>query len=218
MNKTVTIFIADDHPVFREGLIKILEREKQFSILGVTGNGDDALSQIRNTKPDVAILDISMPGKTGLEIVKLLHEEECPTHPVILTMYPEEELLDEAMESGVTGYILKDSTSTEIIDCVKTVIGGGYYISKLLVQNIVGRQKKKNPADDTAVKLTQLTPTEKHVLQLLAENKTSVQIAKEMFISVKTVKNHRVNISAKLSLSGYNALLQFALEHKGSIL
>lgn len=214
MNKEIKIFLADDHPVFREGLIKIIQKEKQFKICGFAGNGNEALEIIKTKKPDVAILDISMPGYSGIEIAKYIAENDLPTLPVILTMYNDEEYLEEAMENEVRGYLLKDSTPGEILTCLNTVVGGGYYISKELTDKLLRNKKQQIENNNLKQSINQLTQTEKQILKLLSLNKTSVQISKEMFISFRTVQNHRINISKKLGLCGYNSLLLFAIEHK----
>lgn len=214
MNKEVKIFLADDHPVFREGLMKIIQSEKQFKICGFAGNGNDALEIIKTKKPDIAILDISMPGFTGIEIAKYIAENDLPTLPVILTMYNDEEYLEEAMENEVRGYLLKDTTPSEIMICLNTVIQGGYYISKELTELLIKNRKTKLVNNDLKHKIDLLTPTELQILKLLSLNKTSVQISHELFVSFRTIQNHRINISKKLGLSGYNSLLLFAIEHK----
>lgn len=214
MNSLVNIFFADDHPVFREGLIKVIEQEKSFKVCGTAGNGKEALEQIVTTKPDIALLDISMPGLTGLEIVKEVRSRDINTIPIILTMYNEEEYFDEAIENGVMGYLLKDSTAREIIDCMKIVLQGGLYVSKELRDHFLRNKSKLTGLDSIKNKLENLTQTERQILKLLSENKTSQQIADEMFISFRTVQNHRNNIAHKLELFGHNKLLLFAIDHK----
>ncbi len=214
MNKEIKIFIADDHPVFREGLTKIIQTEKNFKICGFAGNGTEAIEIIKTKKPDIAILDISMPGYSGLEIAKYIAENDLPTLPVILTMYNDEEYLEEAMENEVRGYLLKDSTPNEIVICLNTVIHGGYYISKELTDLLLKNRKVQLANDDLKHQMDLLTQTEKQILKLLSLNKTSVQISRELFVSFRTIQNHRINISKKLGLSGHNSLLLFAIEHK----
>ncbi len=214
MNNEVRILIADDHPIFREGLIKIIRQEKIFKVCNCTGDGNSALEIIRADKPDIAVLDISMPGLSGLEIARCILNDGLSTLPVILTMYNEEEYLDEAMENGVRGYLLKDSTSIEIVDCIKTILQGGFYISNELTSYLIKNNKNKSSKNEILEKLALLTPSEKQVLRLLSLNKTSSQIAEELFISSRTVQNHRMNISHKLGLSGHNKLLLFAIEYK----
>ena len=214
MNKEIKIFLADDHPIFREGLIKIIQKEKSFRICGSAANGNEAMSFIRTKKPDVAILDISMPGLNGIDIAKLIKEEELNTFPIILTMYNDEEYLDSALENGVTGYLLKDSTLTEIIECIKAVINGGYYISKELQAYLINGKKQSVCKSDLVKMIDNLTPTERQILKLLSQNKTSSQIACELFVSYRTIQNHRMNISHKLGIAGHNSLLMFAIENK----
>ncbi len=214
MSSTVKILLADDHPIFREGLRKIIQQEKSFMVIDSTGDGNQALEIIRKNKPDVAILDISMPGITGLKIAKVIADENLPTLPIILTMYSDEEYLDEAMENDVKGYLLKDTTTTEIIDCIKAVLQGGFYISKELTDYIIKNKKTKSSKNDILKQLEKLTPSEKQILKLISENKTSTQIAQELFVSFRTIQNHRMNISHKLGLCGHNKLLLFAIEHR----
>jgi DNA-binding NarL/FixJ family response regulator len=213
MNKEIKILVADDHPIFREGLVKIIEMEVKFKVCSSISNGNDAFNLIKTKKPDIAILDISMPGLNGIEIAGLIQDEELKTKPIILTMYNDEEYLESALEHGVTGYLLKDSTLNEIIDCIKIVSTGGYYISKEL-QSYLSQGKKNKDIKNFKEKLNTLTNAEKQILKLLSQNKTSLQIASELFISFRTVQNHRMNITHKLGISGHNGLLFFAIENK----
>lgn len=214
MNEQVKIFLADDHPIFREGLIKIIEKEKSFKICESSGNGNDAIDYIRLKKPTIAILDISMPGLSGIEISKTIFKEGLETIPIILTMYNDEEYLDEAMDIGVKGYLLKDSTTHEIIDCIKTILQGGFYISKELTDYLIKNKKNKSGKDEILNKLAKLTSSERQILKLLSQNKTSTQIADEMCLSHRTIQNHRMNICHKIGLCGHNKLLLFSIEHK----
>lgn len=214
MTEEIKIFVADDHPIFREGLIKIINKEKSFKIYDCAGDGNSALKYIRKTKPKIAVLDISMPGLSGLQISKTIMEEKLPTLPIILTMYNDEEYLDEAMENGVRGYLLKDSTTNEIIDCIKTVLQGGFYISKELTDYLIKNKKSKSSKNEILQQLEKLTASEKEILKLLAQNKTSNQIAEELCLSHRTIQNHRMNICHKIGLCGHNKLLLFAMEHK----
>jgi DNA-binding NarL/FixJ family response regulator len=216
MSNTVKIIVADDHPIFREGLIKIIQLEKNFNVCNSCGNGQEALEAIRTKQPNVAVLDISMPCLSGLDVATVIAKEKLKTIPIILTMYKEEEYLDAALENGVKGYLLKDSTSNEIIDCIKSVLQGGLYISQELMVHITDSKRTKSSKDENYELINQLTSTERKILKLLAENKTSLQIAEELFISHRTVQNHRNNIAHKLNLNGHNRLLLFAIEHKST--
>jgi DNA-binding NarL/FixJ family response regulator len=214
MNDEVKIFVADDHPIFREGLIKIIQQERHFKVCDSAGNGNTALEYIRAKKPKVAVLDISMPGLSGIEISKKIMEEKLSTLPIILTMYSDEEYLDAAMESGVKGYLLKDSTTHEIIDCIKTILQGGFYISKELTDYLIKNKKPQSNKNEILQQIEKLTPSERQILKLLSQNKTSTQIAEVMCLSHRTIQNHRMNICHKIGLCGHNKLLLFAIEHK----
>jgi len=211
------ILIADDHPIFRQGLLKIIEADPAFEIIAETGDGAEALALIKKLRPDIAVLDISMPQLSGLEIARQVQQENLPVRLVILTMYKEEEYFDEAMDLGVKGYILKENAVSDLSSCVQAVAAGKYYVSPVISGYLINRgarQKalaKKNPA------LSLLTDTERRILKLLVQNKTSREIAAQLHVSHRTVQNHRMNICAKLDLKGHNKLLQFALEHKSEL-
>jgi DNA-binding NarL/FixJ family response regulator len=213
-NNKITVIIVDDHPVLRTGLRHIMESDPACTIIGEAGNGEDALSLIEGKKPDVALLDITMPRMTGLQVAKIVQERGLSTRLAILTMNADELIFDEAMDLGVLGYILKENAASEIINGIKTVAEGKYYISPSISGILVKRSQKKQTALDSIPGLIDLTPAELRILKLVAGNKTSKEIAKSLCISYKTVENHRVSIAKKLNLSGNNALLRFAIEHK----
>lgn len=214
MSKTIKIFIADDHPILRRGLMDILKEEKDFEIVGEASDGNSALEKIQDLKPDISILDIEMPGMNGLEIAKTLKDKKSETNIIILTMYKEEEYFNEAIDLEVKAYLLKDSVVSELTDSIKSVMAGDFYISPAISKYLIGRNKRKIKLSGEHPELKKLTDTEINILKLLTENKTSREIANELFISVRTVQNHRTNICNKLNLKGYNKLLQFALQNK----
>lgn len=217
MDKTLNVLIADDHPIFRQGLVKILESEKTIKLVGECGNGLEALQKIKETKPEIAILDISMPKLNGLEIVREIKNDGRNSEFIILTMYDDEEYFNEAMDYGVKGYLLKDDAASDLIACIQAVALGKYYVSPNISEYLLNRKfqikevQKKNPG------LQCLSEMEKQVLKLISENKTSRQIGEKLFISYRTVQNHRNNICRKLGFKGYNKLLQFSLENKSYI-
>lgn len=213
-NKKIKIFIADDHPVFRSGLMKIIETDKEIEIIGEADNGETALNKIFELKPYVAILDIDMPKKTGMELLKELNKRKINVKTIFLTVYSDESIFDEAMNLGINGYVLKDSAIADIIDCIKSVAAGKYYITPSLSDFLISRRNKIKRLEENKPALSRLTKTELIVLSLLAEGKTSKQIGEEMFISHKTVDNHKTNISEKLELKGTHSLIKFAIENK----
>jgi DNA-binding NarL/FixJ family response regulator len=214
MKETLTLIIADDHPVFRKGLFHIIAADPSVALLGEAGDGETALALIEEKKPDVALLDISMPRMTGLQVGKIVQERGLSTKLVIITMNADEELFNEAMDIGVNGYILKENAVSEVLNSIKAVAQGQHYISPSISGLLLKRSHKRQTALQRIPGLADLTPTEWRILKLIAGNKTSKEIAGDLCISPKTVENHRANIADKLKLSGNNALLRFALEQK----
>jgi len=218
MKPQVTIVIADDHPIFREGLKNVIERDKSLTVVGEADDGEHALKLIEETSPDVAVLDLDMPGLNGLAVVRAMAEKKIPTATVFLTMHKEEDLFNEAMNVGAQGYVLKDSAVTDIVGAIKSTSAGQSFISPTLSSLLLKRTRRAEALAKDKSGLDQLTPTERRILQMIAFNKTSREIAKDLFISPRTVENHRANICTKLDLHGAQALLRFALEHKSELL
>ncbi|HMS33876.1 MAG TPA: response regulator transcription factor [Ignavibacteria bacterium] len=212
MDKEIRIVIADDHPIFRGGLKQIIDFDNRIKIIGEADNGQKALELITALKPDVAILDIDMPKKTGLEVLKELKGSEVKI--IFLTMYAEEDIFEEAMNLGIKGFVLKDSAVNDIIDCIFSVNDDRYYISPSVSDFLMNRRKKLNELKNNNPKLQNLTVTEKKILKYISENKTSKEIAEILFISYRTIENHRANISGKLDLKGSHSLVKFAIENK----
>lgn len=212
MDKEIKIVIADDHPIFRNGLKQIIDFDKRIKIIGEADNGQKALELITELKPDVAILDIDMPKKTGLEVLKELKDSEVKI--IFLTMYAEEDIFEEAMNHGIKGFVLKDSAVSDIVDCIFTVHEDKYYISPSVSNFLMNRRKKLNELKNNNPLLQNLTMSEKKILKYISENKTSKEIAHILFISYRTIENHRANISGKLNLKGSHSLVKFAIENK----
>ena len=214
MPPQIRVFIADDHQLFRQGLLKLLTSEETIKIVGETGDGLEAFQKIKQLQPDIAILDISMPNMNGLEIAKQLKKDRLAIEFIILTMYDDEEYFNEALDSGIKGYLLKDNAIADLLHCVKCIMQGKYYVSPLVSNYLVNREEKTKQLRSEHTGLAELTVKEKRILKLIAENKTSKEIAETLFISYRTVQNHRSHICEKLGLKGHHKLLQFALENK----
>ena len=217
MDNKTRVFIADDHPIFREGLAKSIERDSAFELIGQAADGAEALRSIREFHPDIAILDVEMPKISGIDVARAVHKDALPTEIIFLTMYKDPAYFNAALDLGVRGYLLKDVVSGELVSCLKTVSEGEYYISPAISQLLVERKKKSQELLKDLPALNRLTPAEKHILILLADNLTSKQIAEKLFVSVRTVENHRLHMCQKLEIKGHNKLLQFALENKSSL-
>ena len=215
MLRKLKLVLADDHPLIRKGLRQGLESQPMIHSVHEAENGEDALIIIRREEPDIAILDIEMPRMDGYQVARTIQQENLPVSVVFLTMYKEEHFFNKALDIGVAGYILKENALSEIVQCLQLVAEGKHYISPVLAEYLVHRSNRKDKSVPHS--LETLTQTERKVLKLLAEMKTSQQIADELFISVNTVSNHRHNISEKLGLHGSHTLLKFALENKDSL-
>jgi DNA-binding NarL/FixJ family response regulator len=212
--KQKTIVIADDHPIFRQGLIKVIESSGFYKIAAEASNGEEALQIIEKIKPDAAVIDIDMPKLNGLEVVRKLNEAKNQAAVVIITMYKDEEYFNEAMNLGVLGYLLKDGVLVELTECLETVLESKHFISPKISDYLISRNERIKALEKSFPELEKLTKTELQILKKLSENRTSRLIAEEMFISEKTVENHRANICAKLGLKGRNALLLFAIKYR----
>jgi DNA-binding NarL/FixJ family response regulator len=211
---TTRVLVADDHPIFRQGLVNVIQQSKQFEVVGEADNGTEALALLESRKPSIAVMDISMPEMDGLEVIRRANARSYDGRFIVLTMYKDEEYFREAIDLGVKGYLLKESASIELVQCLLAVIAGRSYVSSYFSDYLI--QKPKNSAETTgpAGSLQLLSPTERRILRMIAGNKTSKEIADDLNLSFRTVQNHRVHICEKLKLEGHNRLLQFALEHK----
>ena len=212
MTEPITLVIADDHPLFRRGLLEVLELEPNFRIVAEAADGNSALALIERQAPAIALLDVSMPGMSGLDVAERMKSLGLPSAVVLLTMYREAAVFRRALDAGVRGYVLKDSAVIEIVACLHTVAAGRAYISPALSTELLDRRAELfSPA---ARAITALTPAELPVLRLIAQGRTSAEIAAVLGKSVKTIENHRSHICQKIGVSGPQALLRFALEHK----
>lgn len=210
----ISLLIADDHPLFRRGLRDVIEREENFMVVAEVGTGVEALEAIDRYQPEIAILDYKMPDKTGLEVVRILAARNSPVSVIILTMCDEDELFRKAVDLGVMGYILKESAVHEIVKGIKTVANGEHYFSALIASRAIHTQTGKKTTVVGADGIATLTPMEQTILSLVAEYKSTTEIAETLCISPRTVENHRANICHKLHLSGRYSLVRYALSHK----
>ena len=217
MKPDLTVVIADDHPIFRKGLRQVLETDRSLHIVAEAEDGDGALAFLEQLRPQVAVIDIDMPGADGFEIARRVKEEQLLVAIIFLTMHTDEQIFNTAFDLGVKGYVLKDGAVTEIIKAVRAVAAGENYISPELSTFLVRRANRAAALSQDKPALASLTQTEQRVLKLIANYKTSRDIAEELCISPRTVERHRANISEKLNLKGSHALLKFATEHKSQL-
>ncbi len=217
MNSELRILIADDHPLFRSGLRQAIETDPLLGVVAEAGNGEEALRLLLETLTDIAILDVDMPGKDGFAVVRALREQQCNVPIVFLTMHRDERFLNTALDLGVQGYVLKDSAIIEIISCIKAVAAGQDYISPALSGFLISRHRRAVSLAAQKPGLDLLSSAERRVLNLIAEYKTTKEIADELVVSPRTVETYRARIAEKLELKGAHALLKFALNHKSEL-
>jgi DNA-binding NarL/FixJ family response regulator len=210
------VLIVDDHPLFRSGLRHVIEQDNHFQLAGEAGNGEEALKLILEKRPDVAVLDVNLPGLTGLEVARKLHGKKSPTRIILLTMHKEEDMVNRALDFGAKGFVLKENAAEEILKAITTVAEGEHYLSSSISGYLVRRRGRSESLAAKKPGLEDLTKAERRILKLISEKKTSPQIAAELFISPRTVEAHRANICSKLELRGSHSLLQFALENRSS--
>ena len=216
MADEISIVIADDHPIVRQGLRQAVEAEPGLIVVAEAGDGRVALERIHTHRPQVVILDIDMPEMDGFTVARALSEEEQVPAIIFLTIHHEEDFFTAAMDLGAKGYVLKDSALTDIVSCIKAVAAGRHYASPSLTGYLLSRRQRTASGTQPAGP-GDLTPTERRILKLIAEYKTSRQIAQTLFISQRTVETHRTNICQKLDLHGSHALMRFALAHKSEL-
>lgn len=212
-DKKIKIIIADDHPIFRNGLKQIIDEDDGIEVIGFAENGEKALMIINELNPEVAILDIDMPKMTGLQVMKNLKASDSKTKVIFLTVFSSDDIFDEAMDLGVSGFVLKDCAVNDIVECVYKVAEENYYISPSISNLLINRRERIKKLENENPALIKLTKTEQMILKFIAEGKTSKEIAHEMFISYKTVENHRSNMSSKLQLKGSLSLIKFAIKN-----
>jgi DNA-binding NarL/FixJ family response regulator len=217
MKTAISVLIADDHPIFRKGLREVLTEDATIKLVAETADGETALQRIRELKPQVAVLDMDMPGLNGLQIARKVFDLKLPVALVILTMYKEERVFNEAIDAGVLGYVLKENAASDLLNCVHTVATGQPFISPSLSSLLLGRNARARKFREEKPELEKLTPAERRILKLIAEDLTSKEIGEQLGISFHTVENHRANISEKLHLHGSHSLLKFAFANKNRL-
>ena len=203
------IVVADDHSIVLEGLVALLENEPGMQVVGQATTGRQALEEVRRGRPDVALLDITMPEMSGLEITRQLTDEMPEVRTLILTMHDEDAFFFEALQAGASGYVLKGADKEEILSAITVVAGGGVYIPPQLAKGLV-REALRHPASTETATSEPLTEREQDVLRLITEGLTNKEIAARLILSQNTVKSHRLRLYQKLHLHTRAELVAFA--------
>ena len=212
-----TVYIVDDHPVFRHGLRQVIESDPAFEVVGEAGDGATALEQIQALRPAVAVVDVNLPQVRGVALVRAVQTLEPPPACLMLTLDSEESTFNAALDAGASGYILKEDALDLVLLGLKTVAAGTLFLSPRISRWLLRRQTRSAALRQEYAGLAGLTATERRVLLLVAENQTSKEIARELCLSHRTVEKHRSNICRKLGLQGAHRLLQFAIEHRSEL-
>ena len=218
MSNPIRIVIADDHPIVRTGLRRVIEGEPDFEVVAEAGDGETGLELIRKLQPHVAILDLDMPKLNGFAVAGEIRRSNLSVEVIFLTIHREVDLLHKAMDIGGRGYIVKQSALVDIVDGIRSVAARRPYVSPSMTPALLQRRARAQALVETTQGLNDLTPSERRILSMIAMGKATSAIAAELFIHERTVESHRASISQKLQLKGANSLLRFALEHKSELL
>ncbi|MBW1759751.1 MAG: response regulator transcription factor [Deltaproteobacteria bacterium] len=212
MTQKKTILIVDDHPLFREGLRAIIERNTNFEVVGEAGNGKQGLKMAKRLKPDLVVMDISLPDTSGIQLTREIRTLLSETNIIIVSMHTKIDYIAESFQAGATGYLVKESATKGLLKGLETVSKGEYFLDKSVsfqvVENIMKFPVREARITDN--NYGRLTSREQEIMRLLAEGSASKEIAEKLFISPKTVENHRSNIMKKLGLHSTMELVRYA--------
>lgn len=213
MESKIRVLIADDHPLFRQGIKQILELEKDIIVVAQAANGNDAVQLAREHKPDVILMDINMPGSNGLQAIKEIKDENISSKIIVLTIHEDREYLIKTIQMGAEGYVLKDAEPQVLIDAIRNVHIGQSYIQPNMTKELVMEFNRLTLHNKDRNGENRLTAREREVLKLIAEGMINKEIATKLYISEKTVKNHVSSIFRKLNVSDRTQAAIYAIKH-----
>ena len=214
MEKIKKILIVDDHPLFRKGIKSILLEDTNVKVIGEAGNSEEAMKLIEKETVDIVILDLQMPGMSGIELSKMIKSRYKSISIILLTMHKDERIFNNSLEYGLEAYILKENAVEEVLKAVHVVADGNFYLSPSMSEYMIQKSMKQKKLADENPGIKNLSEKEKEILNMISQNKTTKEIAEALFVSYKTIENHRANICKKLNNTGCNALLKFIIENK----
>jgi DNA-binding NarL/FixJ family response regulator len=206
----IRVAIADDHRIVREGLKQLLATEDDIAVVGEAVNGHEVLARIRDTEVDVLVLDLSMPGKTGMDLIRQIKSEKPKLRIVVLTMHAEHQYAVRAIKAGASGYLTKDSASSQLVDAIRKVAAKGAFISAEVAERLAheAHGTHEGPPHET------LSDREYQVLRLLVAGESLTDIGRQLNLSVKTVSTHKTRIMQKMDIDNQADLIRYAIEHR----
>jgi len=210
---TIRVLLADDHAMVRDGLQSLLESEDDIEVVGATGDGREAVRMVEKLRPDLALMDISMPGLNGIEATAEIADRFPDTRIIILSMHHTTEHIFQALKAGARGYLLKESAGSEVVTALRTVHKGGRYLSKRIEETVIDDYVRLRRSPDAASPMERLSHREREILQLVVEGKSSAEAAEILCISPKTVETYRSRLMRKLGVGDLPGLVKFALRH-----
>jgi DNA-binding NarL/FixJ family response regulator len=206
------ILIIDDHPLFREGIKTIISRDRRFDVVDEAGSGREGLDKAVKLNPDVAVVDISLPDTTGMELARKIRRQAPKTRVMILSMHSKIDYIVEAFQAGATGYVVKESAAERLAQGLEAVSNGEFYLDSSISQEVVAKLMQ-SPVKEAKVSdsgYSKLSSREQEIMRLLAEGVIKSDIADQLNISIKTVENHRTNIMRKLDIHSAMELVRYA--------
>ena len=210
---SISVFIADDHTVVRDGLRLLIETQSDMKVVSEASNGREAARQVLHANPDVVIMDLAMPELNGVEATRQIREN-CPaTKVIILSMHSSSEHIFQALKAGAQGYLLKESAGMEVISAIRVVHSGKRYLSEKIGDQMIDEYIHNREIVETGSPLSKLSTREREILQLVVEGKSSADIGRTLFISPKTVETYRSRLMQKLSINDLPGLIKFAIQH-----
>jgi DNA-binding NarL/FixJ family response regulator len=210
MRDTIKVILADDHRIFRKGLKSLLSEKENIEVLAEADNGDEALEAARKYKPEIVVMDIAMPKMDGIEATRQIRERFPDTEVIVLSMHAKKAYIDQVLKAGAKGYVLKDSDEENLLSAIETVHNGGYYLDSPIADQVLSDYFSDKSKRELKKQSDPLSEREREVLRLLAEGHSNQEVADTLYISRKTVENHRANIVRKTGIQGQVGLTKYA--------
>jgi two-component system response regulator NreC len=210
--RVIRVLIVDDHAILRSGLRMLLGAQQDMDVVGEASDGAEAVRLVDELQPDVVLLDLAMPGTSGLDALRLIKRDGSFTRALILSQYDDESYLRRALEAGASGYVLKRAADVELLSAIRAVSRGEVYLEPMLTRLVVNDLFRRGDDNAVSVKVPALSDREREVLQLVALGHTNQQIADQLILSVKTVETYKARVMEKLGVRGRAALVRYAME------